>query len=420
MAKIMLNKQKRLSLQQASVLFFGGIALTVLLALLTYSPNDHGFFHQNNSAFVVKNWVGGQGAYVADFLFGVFGFVAFLVPVVLLILGFTVFRLGPHMKNPNNPRGGINSVIVVFGAMLALFCATALAQLLFASDFYPEGAGGLLGKLVASLSQMTFLGYHGSIVMLLSGFLIGITLVGDISWGAVTEKIGDFAVYAYQWMSKQDIDTSKVKKVTGSSSQTLKAGLDTAKHVGDGVGGLFSRLGHRLFKDKQAEKAAQAGQFDPQSLHHKDNQDLQVPNFEHLEKENTSATSDKNEEKDEAEQTNQPASSPVTIKSAPMLEKSVEQSAAHKAINQTVNLPSIDLLNAAPDHQGQFSPEDLNSLKDDLIENLSHYGVSAEVTEFYPGPVITRFELQLAAGTKVSKVSNLAKDLARNLGVSSV
>jgi S-DNA-T family DNA segregation ATPase FtsK/SpoIIIE len=413
----MLNKQKRLSLQQASVLFFGGIALTVLLALLTYSPNDHGFFHQDNSAYIVKNWVGGQGAYVADFLFGVFGFVAFLVPVVLLVLGFTVFRLGPHMKNPNNPRGGINSVIVVFGAILALLCATALAQLLFASDFYPQGAGGLLGKLVSSLSTMTFLGYHGSIVMLLSGFLIGITLVGDISWGAVTEKIGDFAVYFYQWILKQDINTSKVKNAAGSSSQTLKSGLDKAKGVGGGIGGLFSKMGHGLIKDKQAEKAKQAGEFDPQSLKQDDDADLQVPNFENLEKE-THTQQAKDQENAGAS-----GSTPVTIKSAPMTNKTTEKQADksfNRSLNKAVTLPDSSLLNAATEQKGQFSPEDLNRLKDDLVETLSHYGVSAEVTEFYPGPVITRFELQLAAGTKVSKVSNLAKDLARNLGVSSV
>jgi len=409
----MLNKQKRLSLQQASVLFFGGIALTVLLALLTYSPNDHGFFHQDNSAYLVKNWVGGQGAYVADFLFGVFGFVAFLVPVVLLVLGFTVFRLGPHMKNPNNPRGGINSVIVVFGAILALLCATALAQLLFASDFYPQGAGGLLGKLVSSLSTMTFLGYHGSIVMLLSGFLIGITLVGDISWGAVTEKIGDVAVYFYQWILKQDIDTSKVKGAADSSSQTLKASLDKAKGVGGGIGGLFSKMGHGLIKDKQAEKAKQAGEFDPESLKNDDDTDLQVPDFEHLEKEKSTQQTTQQAKNDAAAGAS--SSMPVTIKSAPMAKDHLE-----KPADKSFSLPTSSLLNPATEQKGQFSPEDLNRLKDDLVETLSHYGVSAEVTEFYPGPVITRFELQLAAGTKVSKVSNLAKDLARSLGVSSL
>ena len=46
--------------------------------------------------------------------------------------------------------------------------------------------------------------------------------------------------------------------------------------------------------------------------------------------------------------------------------------------------------------------------------------MTAEVTAVYPGPVITRFEIQPAAGVKVSRISNLAKDLARSLAVISV
>ena len=51
---------------------------------------------------------------------------------------------------------------------------------------------------------------------------------------------------------------------------------------------------------------------------------------------------------------------------------------------------------------------------------LLDFGVTAEVTAVYPGPVITRFEIQPAAGVKVSRISNLAKDLARSLAVISV
>jgi S-DNA-T family DNA segregation ATPase FtsK/SpoIIIE len=51
---------------------------------------------------------------------------------------------------------------------------------------------------------------------------------------------------------------------------------------------------------------------------------------------------------------------------------------------------------------------------------LADFGVTAEVTAVYPGPVITRFEIQPAAGVKVSRISNLAKDLARSLAVISV
>jgi S-DNA-T family DNA segregation ATPase FtsK/SpoIIIE len=51
---------------------------------------------------------------------------------------------------------------------------------------------------------------------------------------------------------------------------------------------------------------------------------------------------------------------------------------------------------------------------------LADFGVVAEVTAVHPGPVVTLFELQLAAGTKASKVTNLSKDLARALSVVSV
>ncbi len=51
---------------------------------------------------------------------------------------------------------------------------------------------------------------------------------------------------------------------------------------------------------------------------------------------------------------------------------------------------------------------------------LLDFGISAEVVAVYPGPVVTRFEIQPAPGIKVSRISNLAKDLARSLSVISV
>ena len=55
-----------------------------------------------------------------------------------------------------------------------------------------------------------------------------------------------------------------------------------------------------------------------------------------------------------------------------------------------------------------------------LEEKLGDFGVSVEVVEVNPGPVITRFEIQPAPGVKVSRITNLAKDLARSLAVLSV
>ena len=67
-----------------------------------------------------------------------------------------------------------------------------------------------------------------------------------------------------------------------------------------------------------------------------------------------------------------------------------------------------------------FSKEALEGLSKLLELKLADFGITAEVTAVYPGPVITRFEIQPAAGVKVSRISNLAKDLARSLAVISV
>ena len=51
---------------------------------------------------------------------------------------------------------------------------------------------------------------------------------------------------------------------------------------------------------------------------------------------------------------------------------------------------------------------------------MADFGVMVKVVAMHPGPVVTRYELELAAGTKVSKVTGLVKDLARSLSVVSV
>ena len=66
------------------------------------------------------------------------------------------------------------------------------------------------------------------------------------------------------------------------------------------------------------------------------------------------------------------------------------------------------------------STQELEQMSELLEAKLMDFGVVAEVVEVNPGPVITRFEIQPAPGTKVSKISNLAKDLARSMAVMSV
>ncbi len=62
----------------------------------------------------------------------------------------------------------------------------------------------------------------------------------------------------------------------------------------------------------------------------------------------------------------------------------------------------------------------LEGVSEDVESCLAEFGVEADVVAIYPGPVITRYELELAPGIKVSKLTGLSKDLARSLSVVSV
>ncbi|MEH6587783.1 MAG: DNA translocase FtsK 4TM domain-containing protein [Halioglobus sp.] len=87
----------------------------------------------------------------------------------------------------------------------------------------------------------------------------------------------------------------------------------------------------------------------------------------------------------------------------------------------TGEMPHLDLLDTEiKDPSRGYSKEALEALSKLLELKLADFGITAEVVAVYPGPVITRFEIQPAAGVKVSRISNLAKDLARSLAVISV
>ena len=84
-------------------------------------------------------------------------------------------------------------------------------------------------------------------------------------------------------------------------------------------------------------------------------------------------------------------------------------------------LPDIDLLDAQAKDLGLgYSADVLAAMSTQLELKLADFGVEAEVVSVLPGPVVTRFEVQPAAGVKVQKISGLAKDLARSLAVISV
>ena len=83
-------------------------------------------------------------------------------------------------------------------------------------------------------------------------------------------------------------------------------------------------------------------------------------------------------------------------------------------------LPPLSLLDEAPPPNKLHDPETLEALSRLVEIKLKDFGVEVRVVAVHPGPVVTRFEMQPAAGVKVSKISGLSKDIARALAAISV
>ncbi len=84
------------------------------------------------------------------------------------------------------------------------------------------------------------------------------------------------------------------------------------------------------------------------------------------------------------------------------------------------NLPPLSLLDEAPVAQETVSVEVLEFTSRLIEKKLSDFGVEAKVIAAYPGPVITRYEIEPATGVKGSQIVGLARDLARSLSLTSI
>ena len=83
-------------------------------------------------------------------------------------------------------------------------------------------------------------------------------------------------------------------------------------------------------------------------------------------------------------------------------------------------MPPLALLDEPKRKRRDVSAESLEATSRQVELKLADFGIEAEVVAVHPGPVVTRYELQPAPGLKVSRVTNLAKDLARSLSTVSV
>jgi S-DNA-T family DNA segregation ATPase FtsK/SpoIIIE len=408
--KIDLNDQKRVSLQQTSILFFSGITAVILLALLTYHPNDPGLFvHDTNAA--VQNKAGPAGAFLADILMGFFGYLSYIIPVAFLMLGFSLFR-----KSAVDLKG-VNLWLTLLGAFLALLSGCGLVTMLWPESELIYKAGGLLGIAVAKVF-VWMLGHFGATLLLFTGFFAGITLIADIPWLKIIDYVGDKILDGFDKIfgDGSDEETADIKIEKGDASNKKPSIFAT---VGAGAAGVVASLPflkNKLEKKKDksnedkipvVKEVVANGDSKEQTLGVSD----EILNADASEaKKALDDSKDGSEKESTLDKVAKKAKRMVPRKNIPAI-----------SVDKAITLPPLDLLDKPPKQNGQYSKDEINDIAERIIQALQDYGVHGVTVESaQPGPIITRFELQLPAGTKVSKITGLAKDLARNMGVISI
>ena len=368
-------------LKEGALIAFAALSIYLWMSLFTHDPADPGWTHTSDVA-QVRNAAGRAGAWFADILFLVLGYFAFLVPALLALKSLQIFR---RRHQPWQWNGWLFSLRLV-GLILLVVSGAALADIHFTAGVdMPASAGGMLGSGLGDLAQGA-LNVQGSTLLFIALFLFGLTVFADLSWFRVMDMTGKITLDLVELV--QGLIT-RWWHARNERKQMVEQLREVDDRVHDVVAPMVADRG------EQARAKARVIERDEALSKHMSEREKRVPPVI---------------SEPEMPKKAEPSKRVLKEKQVPLfLDSAVEGS-----------LPPISILDVAEKKPKKFSPESLEAMSRLLEIKLKEFGVEVVVESVHPGPVITRFEIQPGIGVKVSRISNLAKDLARSLAVISV
>ena len=398
-------------------------AVFILCALISFHPADPAW-SQTGEFTNVQNITGTAGAWVADILLLTFGWLAYFVPAAIQLLGYLVFKQPHRILQLDYTTLGLR----IIGFALFITSATAISSINF-DDIYNFSSGGVVGDVIASAMMPAF-NFTGTSILLLCFFFAGLTLLTGVSWVQFVDYLGDLIVrlyrflvtYARGWMQREHI-AGKVQDEQPDAyfeDDTRQQEPELANKTADKPKAI----------DKPATKvnAPQDDEFMPfDELDQILDQEI---SFSAIDDEPMDTEAALNAlDQSPVVEPEKPATTVVSPARPINKPKSGFQPppTAKEKFEQLLEqepppgpLPSLDLLDRPDKAKNPISQEELDSVSRLVETKLLDFNVQATVVGVYPGPVVTRFELDLAPGIKVSKITGLSKDLARSLSAISV
>jgi S-DNA-T family DNA segregation ATPase FtsK/SpoIIIE len=411
-------------LLEAGLLVSFVFAMFIMLALFSFNPADPGW-SQTGYQTPIRNLGGAVGAYLSDLLLNLFGFIAYSLPFVAAITGWLLFQKYHRLIQLDYLTLGLKFI----GFILFYIGITSIASMNFDDVFY-FSAGGIIGD-VLSQTVLPYFSFVGSTLLFLTFLFSGFVLLTGFSLIAFIDKTGAYTILFAQYLLtipqqiKDYLAEFKAEKLKQSRLVESNQQKEQSIVLPD-------------FAEQQVENVHQDDRLadENKELHHafnaineEEHQDLIAPSkndvsfdppedIEHfvaiddLIGEPIAFNVQEHVSEDEitaAFENVEPIIVEEPIKLTPKSESATYQ-----------GLPGFDLLDRPNRTQNPIDEKELELVSRLVEEKLLEFGVVAEVVGVFPGPVITRFELNLAPGVKASKVSGLSQDIARSLSAKSV
>jgi S-DNA-T family DNA segregation ATPase FtsK/SpoIIIE len=428
--------------------------LYFVLILISYNKADPGWSHENAVPHVV-NLGGRAGAWLADLLLFIFGFSAWWLCVCFargvwkgyrrLHSRFVIEAAEPEPEH----QGEAVVRWVGFALMFAGSVGLEYLRMWSLKVELPRAPGGVLGQLIGHAAHNAF-GFTGATLLLLLLFGLGFSWYFQVSWLAVAERIGASLDASWEWFrlriedredrrhgevaaSRRDevVVTERAKYVEKhAAAPALESGSETEDGDAAPAPGFLSKMMSKVGKGDKADKAEPKldARREPRSepMLDADPDDMVDEDGVVTPRAPAPAPAPAAHAAAREHAPAPPALAPIKIEpqvvSVPRSERAEKerQNVLFQGMPGDSPLPPISLLDEAPPAQETVSIETLEFTSRLIEKKLSDFGVEAKVVAAYPGPVVTRYEIEPATGVKGSQIVNLARDLARSLSLTSI
>jgi S-DNA-T family DNA segregation ATPase FtsK/SpoIIIE len=363
----------------------------ISLAAITFNARDPSW--NVSGAKEATNWLGQPGAILADFVLQMFGIA--IIPALLALIAFCVLAI---LKGPGGVvRIRLRTWLSALGVLLFAAAASGLPQ----AQGWPmrTGLGGLIGDWLLDLLALPFSGTQGG-----QGFGAVLALIGALVCGgvAVQLKRSDFdavvEALSYGWASlRVGMDSLARRVVSTKRKAAKKNGAARVRRAGptdpSDIAGIAAR-----FAPADAKPGLARDVWREPEVHAASSKELDHSGADYLD--------------DDI-----PVELPKSPKQSPRAGREAQGELPMYPAGPTFQLPRLDLL-AKP--KPRVAHHDEAGLKQNarlLMTVLSDFGVKGEILNVRPGPVVTLYELEPAAGVKSARVIGLADDVARSMSV---